>query len=127
MITGVVTARREAVVALEVLAPNGVSRTLDAVVDTGFNGFIALPAEVVASLGFVRKGSAVATLGDGSEALIPLYRAAILWDGQMKRVEAFSVDSAAMVGMALLSGFTLFIEVERGGRVEIERCKKQPG
>lgn len=125
MITGVVTARREAVVPLEVLSPHDASKTLDAVIDTGFNGFVALPAEVISSLGFARRGSAVATLGDGSEVSLPLYRAQIRWDGQVKRAEAFSVDGAAMIGMALLNGFDLFIEVERGGRVVIERRRKQ--
>ena len=44
MITGVVTERREAVIRVKVLSPAGQDRDIEAVIDTGFDGWLSLPA-----------------------------------------------------------------------------------
>ena len=53
MITGQVTVYREAVISLSVKGPEGQSREIDAVIDTGFNGFLTLPASLIQELGLV--------------------------------------------------------------------------
>ena len=50
VIEGVVNAAYEPVVSLAVQGPSGQSRDIEAVVDTGFNGFLTLPTELVAEL-----------------------------------------------------------------------------
>ena len=57
MITGSVNARREAIIQLGVLGPDGQRQTVDAVIDTGFNGFLTLPEQAVAALGLRRSGA----------------------------------------------------------------------
>ena len=65
MMTGQVNAYREAVVSLVVRGPANVGREIDAVVDTGFNGFLTLPASLIHELGLVwrRRGRAVVITG----------------------------------------------------------------
>ena len=45
---------------------DGVETEVDAVVDTGYTGSLALPAAVVASLGLTRRSGGRAVLADGS-------------------------------------------------------------
>ena len=84
MIEGTVNAAYEAVVRLTIQGPTGAAREIDAVIDTGFNGFLTLPPELVAELSLPLEGIGRATLGDGSEATFPFYDVGVLWDGQMR-------------------------------------------
>ena len=51
VIEGVVNAAHEAVIALHLQGPEGRTRDIEAVVDTGYSGFLTLPAVLVAELG----------------------------------------------------------------------------
>jgi hypothetical protein len=44
----------------------------------------------------------------------------VLGDGQPRYVEADAVDTIPLVGMALLDGYDLHIQVTAGGQVVIE-------
>ena len=50
MIEGFVNANYEPVVTLSLQGPSGNARDIEAVVDTGFNGFLTLPPPLVAEL-----------------------------------------------------------------------------
>ena len=121
MIAGVVNDRLEAVISLTVQGPIGQSRSFDAVIDTGFGGFLTLPPRLIAELNlpFVRSGRA--TLGDGSEVTFPFYDVAALWDGDLRLGLVDAADTTPLVGMAMLDGHDLHLEVAAGGRVTIER------
>ncbi len=54
MITGVVNTDYEAVISLQVQGPSGQEREVNAVIDTGFNGFLTLPPILVTALGLTR-------------------------------------------------------------------------
>ena len=66
-------------------------------------------------VGFMR-----AFLANGSEVLFNLYAVTVLWDGDPIDVNAYESNSIPLVGMALLRGHNLSIDVERGGRVVIQ-------
>ncbi len=78
MITGIVNARREATIRLLVRGANGTSEETEALVDTGFNGFLTLPASAIARLGLTRIGRGRALLADGSESVFDLYEAELM-------------------------------------------------
>jgi hypothetical protein len=67
MIYGVVNLRREATLPLVVGNSTGQREVIDTVIDTGFDGFLSLPSEVIVRLGLPWTISNPATLGDGSE------------------------------------------------------------
>ena len=54
MITGSVNANYEAIIHLSVRGPGGQEREVDAVIDTGFNGFLTLPPALVTALDLAR-------------------------------------------------------------------------
>ena len=117
---GAVNAAHEAVLTLSLEGPAGETRDVAAVVDTGFTGFLTVTPALAVELGLPFEGTARATLADGSETTFPYYGVAVLWDGQTRYVEADAADTTPLVGMRLIEGHSLYIEVEDGGRVVIE-------
>ena len=69
MITGVVTANREAIIRLAVRGPAGVEQQIEAVVDTGFDGWLSLAPALIALLGWPWRRRGRALLADGSECV----------------------------------------------------------
>ena len=89
-------------------------------IDTGYSGFLTLPPMLVRELGlpFVTIGQAI--LADGAEATFDVHSVAVLLDGQFKTVDVYVSDTAPLVGMRLLDGYSVCVDVETGGRVIIE-------
>jgi clan AA aspartic protease len=123
MIAGTVNAAREARIPLTLQAPFGVTRAIDALIDTGFDGFLTLRPSVIVALGLKRLGRGRAMLADGREQLFDIHAVIVLWDGQPLTVEADSAESDPLVGMVLLQGYGLSIEVVDGGSVQIQRLR----
>ena len=120
MIEGMVNAAYEAVIPLSLQGPAGQARQVEAVIDTGFTGFLTLPPSLVAELGLVFKGTSEATLADGSAVSFDAYDATVLWEGDPRVVLIDEADTTPLVGMLLLNGHNLNIDVEDGGRVVIQ-------
>ena len=120
MIEGVVNSAYEPVITLTVHGPSGQPGEIEAVVDTGFTGFLTVTPALAAKLRLDFRGTSRGTLADGSEVALPAYGIAVLWDGQPRYVEADAADATPLVGMRMLDHHNLNIEVERGGRVVIE-------
>jgi predicted aspartyl protease len=69
MIQGFVNVRREALLPLVVSNANGKKQVVEAVIDTGFNGFLTLPSIIITTLNLSWTASDIVTLGDGSETI----------------------------------------------------------
>jgi clan AA aspartic protease len=121
MITGTVSAEREAVIVLVVRDTEGGEHEYDAVVDTGFNGALSLPASVISGLGLQWRTRSRAELADEIEAVLDIYEGTVVWDGDPRRVAIHEVAGTPLVGMQLLSGYDLRIQVRTGGDVTIEK------
>ena len=120
MITGVVTVAREAVISLTVRGPNGQEQEIEAVIDTGFDGSLTLPSELIAALGLPWRRRGRALLADGNESVFEIYEATVIWDGTARRVSVDEVDVMPLVGMALLYGYELTVQIVEGGRVVLK-------
>ncbi len=120
MIQGEVNAAYEAVVTLPLQDPEGRTRDIEAVVDTGYSGFLTLPPGLVDELGlpFAYMGQAI--LANDAEVDFDVHYVTVLWDGKPRDIEADVTGSTPLVGMLLLHGHSLSIEVESGGRVLIQ-------
>lgn len=115
----------EARIPLTVLGDPGGAREphaerFEAVIDTGFTGHLTLPPGEVLRLGLTPLGSRYVTLADGSEAPLDVFRATVVWDGRRRNVRVFAADGGPLVGMALLSGSRLTVDVVPGGDLVIE-------
>ena len=120
MIEGVVNSAYEPVVTLAVHGPSGQTSEIEAVIDTGFSGFLTVTPALAAELGLALEGTSRGTLADGSEVTFDVYDVSVLWDGQPRYVVADAVDTTPLVGMRMLDRHNLNIEVESGGRVVIQ-------
>jgi clan AA aspartic protease len=93
---------------------------VDAVVDTGFTRFLTLPPATVSELGLGYRGVNSVILADGSETTLEVYGVTVLWDGQSREVIAYVSDTTPLIGMSLLHGHNLSVDVEDGGQVLIQ-------
>ena len=107
-------------VTLALQGPSGRTSEIEAVIDTGFTGFLTVTPALVAELGLDLLGTSRATLADGSEVTFPSYDVAVLWEGQPRYVLADAADTMPLVGMRMLDRHNLNIDVEDGGRVVIQ-------
>ena len=120
MIEGFVNANLEAVVPLTLRGPQGAQRGVDAVIDTGYTGTLALPPSLVENLELPYVFSGKAALADDTEVDFRVHRVTALWDGGPLDIEVHVVGSTPLVGMALLNSHDLSIQVRDGGRVVIQ-------
>lgn len=119
MISGVFS-DREAKVPLVVLGPNGGEQGVAAIVDTGFSGFLTLPSSVIGVLELPWLGRGQALIGDGSHHPFDLYRAIIIWHGMPRPVQVAAVETEPLLGISLLYGHELRIQIVEEGAVIIE-------
>jgi clan AA aspartic protease len=120
MIVGRVNPHNEAFVEVLVRGPHGQATTVTAIVDTGFDGALILPPSLVTALQLPFRKRAPMVLGDGTEAAADVHLATVQWDDTARQEEVTVFESEALVGMRLLAGYRLTIQVIPGGQVLIE-------
>lgn len=123
MITGSCSAAGEAKIPLALFSTEKEVVQIEAVVDTGFTGFLTLPSGMISELDLEWMGREQAILGDGSATILDVFIGKIPWEGEMRVVEVIGSESVPLAGMGLLSGQSLEIDVIEGGRVSIRRLQ----
>jgi clan AA aspartic protease len=121
MITGIVNPDFEPIIPLSICGADGKVYTQDAIVDTGFNGWLSLPPDLIVQLDLKWKRRGRAILGDGSECVFNVYEAVLVWDGNFLTIPIDEADSEPLVGMSLMEGYQLIVQVFEGGRVELSK------
>ena len=117
MILGRVTEHRDATIPLEVPGSNRQWQRTEAVIDTGFTGFLTLPSALIHTLRLPFVGNRRATLGDGSVAVLDMYLAMVLWHEREREVLVLQADSDPLVGMSLLYGNRMTLDIVVDGDV----------
>ena len=120
MMRGFISGDREAVLRLRVRGPGGREETVEAVIDTGFNGYLTLPIPLISDLALPFAGTTQATLGDGSTVRMDVHEATVLWDNQERMVLTLASESGVLVGMSMLFGHRVTLDMRAGGAVRIE-------
>jgi predicted aspartyl protease len=73
MITGIFNAEFEPIIPLSVCGYDGKIYPQNAIIDTGFNGWLSLPPNLINQLNLKWKRRGRAILGDGSECVFNIY------------------------------------------------------
>ena len=119
MLTGTVN-DLQAWLAVEVLTIGGQYLSVEALLDTGFNGGLALPTSVIPHLDLVPRGNRYGYLALGGEFQLPTWRGTVVWNGRPRSVEIVETDSEPLLGMELLRGNRITIDVREGGAVTVD-------
>ena len=118
MMQGYVNKNYEATI-LIVVRNNDKLKSINAVIDTGFTGFLSLPNEIITELDLPWSYRDRGTLGDGSEVLFDIYDAIAIWDGKSQEIEVNSAETDPLIGMSMLRGYRLQVDTIEGGLVII--------
>jgi clan AA aspartic protease len=120
LIAGTVTPdASEARILVTVRGPDGRELSGTAVIDTGFTGALTLSRASIQHLSLPYLHEEVATLADGTTFVTATYEAEVVWDGQLRPITVMAADGGPLVGMALLQGYHLGLDVLPGGAVQI--------
>jgi clan AA aspartic protease len=111
MIEGVVNADLEAVLAITLLGPLDTQHEIEAVIDTGFNGSLTLPPEIIQALNLPWLYRQEGELADRSFHIFDVHEGAIIWNDLTRVVEIEAASTEPLVGMELLENHDLSIVV----------------
>lgn len=123
MMNGVVSPSCEAMIRFAIGNSNGRMQVIDAVIDTGYTGFLSVPHEIIVALSLPWTGIDRVTLGDGSDTTFEVYSGRVIWDGEYRDIPINQSETDPLVGMKLLYGYDLRIQTVIGGTVTIEALR----
>ena len=98
----------------------GAIATLRLVLDTGFNDCLTLPRSVIDELKLTYVDAAECELADGRVVSLESYLAEVDWQGSTRQVLALAADGDPLLGMSLLAGPRVTVEVIAEGTLKIE-------
>jgi clan AA aspartic protease len=93
---------------------------IECVVDTGFEGTLTLPPDVVAVLGLPYVTRIRANLADDSNVMTRLHLATIIWHGIEREVIVLAMGRRPLIGTALIEDYHLSVDFYEGGSVVID-------
>jgi clan AA aspartic protease len=120
MMQGIVDQNCEVTIRLVVGNVDSQRQMVDAVIDTGFTGFLTLPFSVLANLNLRAYRREEGILGDGSTCIFDVYRGLVIWDGEFRQIDINESDTTPLVGMSLLYGYRMQLDAIEGGTVTIQ-------
>jgi clan AA aspartic protease len=120
MITGSVNSHLEESIRLTVRGSHGQRKRIRAVIDTGYNGALTLPLDVIAELALPWLETGFVVLGDGSICDCDTYAGIVVWDRRPISILVDEAETTPLVGTQLLHGFELKMKVQRHGQVTIK-------
>jgi clan AA aspartic protease len=89
------------------------------VIDTGFTGFLTLPATAVAAMSLPFLHRIPADLADSSTIELDVYAATILWNGVERQVPLLAIGHRPLLGTSLLANSELLIQFFEDGLVSV--------
>lgn len=89
----------------------GLSEPVDALMDTGFNGDLMLPKELVQEAGLPYLGDVACMTASGETVSVDVYTGSMRWLGSQMRIRILAGPGSAMLlGMGLLRNARLVMQ-----------------
>ena len=120
MIKGRVDGNQQALVTLDIIDGEGSIQSIEAILDTGFTGYLTLPTDSIQRLGIPSVGQRTFELANGELFEFEAFLAAVTWHGRLRDVLVLKSDSAPLLGMTLLWGSRVTVDAFFDGEVKIE-------
>ena len=96
------------------------SHEVEAWIDTGFNGDLVLPQQLIDNLSLPQSGTVKAILADGSELALKRYTCQIDWFDETRELEVVANEGEyPLLGVGLLMGYDLHVSY-RSGEITIK-------
>ena len=121
MIRGRVSQALDPLITIEVRDADGGLEPLEVILDTGFTGHLTLPRDSIQRLRLTYSGRRTVILASGQMIGIDAYTAVVSWGGQHRDVVVLESISESLVGMSLLQGSRVTLDIRVGGVVLVER------
>ena len=96
------------------------------VLDTGFTGYLTLPADSIRLLGLQPVGQRTFELANGELSEFEVYLGSVSWHGRPTDVLVLQSDGVPLLGMTLLWGSRITVDALIGGAVEVEELAPLP-
>ncbi len=123
MIHGIVDSRFRPIIPIEIAIKGGQFRKINALLDTGFDGDIALPNQHYRLLRSSPLRAHPTKLPGGSYADFHRCLTLVNFGGEIQRAIALDIgaedEPIAFIGTGLLRGYNISINVKPGGKVSI--------
>ena len=110
---------------LKVQGRQGREQEIEAVIDTGYTASLTLPPPLIQALGLRWQTVDRFQLADGSLCISDVYEAEVVWEGKVRRILVDEAGAEPLVGMRLLKGHELKMQVRYRGRVTIRRLPRK--
>jgi clan AA aspartic protease len=109
----------QACLTVRLILPSGHQVGLEFVVDTGFEGALALPLETIAQLKLPFELELDSVLADGNAVPTPVHSATILWQNKQIDVAILGLGERPLLGTALLADYRLTVDFLESGQVTV--------
>ena len=120
MTTGRVHQYWRAMIPVDLFDRQGRLHRIEATLDTGFDGFLTLPAHWVHRLGLIWAGGIPMQMATSEWAEFDAYTAAVFWLGSRLPIRALQTQSEILIGTRLLWESQLTVQFWEGGSVNVQ-------
>jgi clan AA aspartic protease len=94
--------------------------TIEFIVDTGFEGGLALPGRLARRLVGTPSGSTDRVLANGMLVKVPVCTVTVEWGDERREIDALVMEGNPLIGTELLLESLLTVEVTQDGSVVAE-------
>ena len=107
-------------VPVDLIASDGNIHTVEVVIDTGFEGSLYLPGDIIRLLSLPLFDDFALTLADGQEIVTSGYDGQVMWHGRRRSILVLESGGETLLGMNFLWRNRITIDAYANGPVVVE-------